>query len=124
MECSCNSGTSYDDGDITGLSERKLKAGKQHICPECGKVIEKGEDFTFFTTLAPESIYNSKMCLDCYAIVADFFKDGYMSGQVHDDLGDYLYHTWREDLPSNCISKLPNRAKAVVCDILQDFQEA
>ena len=124
MECSCNAGSCYDDGDITGYSERMLRAGKQHICPECGKAIEKGEYFMFCTTFIPGEIYNSKMCLDCYAIVAEFFKDGYVSGQVHDDLGDYLYHTWHEDLPSNCISKLPAGAKVVVCDILQEFQEA
>jgi hypothetical protein len=123
MECSCNAGCNQDDDDYLGYSKRKLKAGKDHTCCECKGVIAKGSDFYFCSIFRVDSIGNYTMCPTCHAIVDAFFKDGFVFHSALDDLGDYLFYNWKDDLPSNCISKLPTSAQAMVCDILQDFQE-
>jgi len=124
MECSCNAGCDYDNDELLGYSERVLKAAKNHICCECGKAILKGQEFIFCSILMVEDIKNYKMCPTCHAITQAFFQDGFMFTHVLNSLEDYLYENWKEDLPSNCISKLPSSAQAVVCGILQKFQEA
>jgi len=124
MECSCNVGIDGDNDDFLGYSERTLKAGRKHTCVECGKEIKKGEQFVFISIFEIERIGNFKLCLDCHAVSKQFFADGWIFGQMWDNLGDYLFYNWKDDLPSNCISKLPPPARDRVCDQLQDFQEA
>lgn len=123
MECSCSASGNYDNDDQIGYHEKQIKAAKQHICPECGKTIEKGEEFVFCSIMMVEAISNRKMCLDCYDISEKFFSNGYIFGCIHDTLFSYLNDNWMNDLPSNCISKLRPRAKAIVCDMLQEFQK-
>jgi hypothetical protein len=123
MECSCSVGNDCENDELLGYSERILKAAKDHICYECGNPILKGQEFIFCSILMVEDIRNFKMCLICAEIATAFFKNGFTFGQMISDLNDYLYHAWRDDLPSDYISKLSPSAQAVVCDSLQEFQE-
>lgn len=120
MNCSCNATSIDGDGYYTS---RTRKAAKKHICPECGKTIEKGEEYLFSTLFIDGRICNSKMCKICESIVDQFFQDGYYCGQIKEDLESYLDNSWNEDLPSNCISKLHPKAKEMVCDMLQRYQD-
>lgn len=120
MNCSCNATSIDGDGYYTS---RTRKAAKQHICPECGKTIEKGEEYLFSTLFIDGGIYNSKMCKVCESLVDQFFQDGYYCGRIKEDLESYLDDSWNEDLPSKCISKLHPKAKEIVCDMLQHYQD-
>jgi hypothetical protein len=120
MNCSCSATSTDGDGYC---SSRIRKAAKEHTCPECGKIIEKGEQYLFSTLFIDGGIHNSKMCKICESLVDQFFEDGYYCGRMRDDLESYLDNSWNEDLPSNCISKLHPTAKAIVCDLLQRYQE-
>jgi hypothetical protein len=121
MECSCNATSIDGDGYY---SSRTRIAAKPSECPECGKIIEKGEEYLFTTLFLDGRIHNDKMCKICESIIDQFFQDGYYCGQIHDDLEAYLDSSWAEDLPSKCISRLHPKAKEKVCEILQRYQEA
>jgi hypothetical protein len=122
MECSCSVGMGFDsDGSCSG-ADREVRAAKDHKCYECGGMIRKGERYRYHTLFYDGTISNFKLCLACDALVRAFFQNGWIYGSIISDLDDYLYESWQEDLPSNCISKLPPAARDRVCDILQDFQ--
>lgn len=121
MNCSCNA-ASYGEG-IGYWSKREIKAAKNHVCYECGGVIKKGELFSYHTVFERGGVDNFKLCMSCDSITENFFSNGWMFGFVIDDLKDYLHYSWREDLPSSCISKLEPKARDMVCDYLQEYQE-
>ncbi len=121
MECSCTA-SSYNDGDGS-WSMRKRKAAKIHMCYECDTVIQKGEEYAFHSVFYENGISNYKLCANCNALTEVFFSDGWIFGSVIDDLHSFLDHNWKEDLPSSCISKLPQSARDKVCDYLQGYQE-
>jgi len=123
MECSCSAyGGDFDDDGVYS-SSRELTARKEHQCYECQRTIKKGEKFTYHSIFSDGTIANFKVCATCTSIISGFFPNGWMFGSVKDELSDYLYFTWQEDLPSNCISKLTTAARDIVCDILQGFQD-
>lgn len=123
MECSCVVSPEYY-GEEECLSERERKAAKQHKCFECRGTINKGETYWFHTIFGDGTTRNFKICQECESILNIFFSDGWVYGSSRDDLFDYLHENWQEDLPSSCISKLPPSAKHLVCDYLQEYQEA
>jgi hypothetical protein len=104
-------------------SFRIRKAKKPCLCPECGKTIDKGEEYLFSTMFIDGGIYNSKMCKECESIVDNFFPDGYQIGNIINDLECYIDNSWIDDIPSSCVTKLTPKAKVKVCDILQRYQE-
>ena len=124
MQCSCGVNNWREDEEQIGYKERKLKAAKDHICPECHGTIKKGDYFIFASIFWDAKISNNKMCMDCAAIANEFFPDGWVFGQIFDDLYYYFEEHWVNDLPSNCLSKLPPGARDYVCDMLQEFQES
>jgi len=79
MNCSCNA-TSID-GDGYYYS-RIRKAAKPTVCPECNKVIEKGEEYLFTTLFFEGRIHNDKMCKICESIVSQFFRNGHRCGHI------------------------------------------
>ena len=123
MECSCSVNSGYDD-DCGSWGVQSRKAAKEHKCYECGSEISKGEFYLFHTVFKEGVIRNFKLCLDCDGITKAFFSYGWVFGSVIDDLKEYLYEKWQEDLPSSCISKLPTGAQQLVCDILQEYQQS
>lgn len=124
MECSCSISHYHDNEETIGYQERKMRAAKEHFCDECKRVVSKGEHFTFHSILMTENrIYNYKLCDECQEVVKTFFRDGWIFGQIWEDLNYYLEENWSEDLPSNCISKLSPRVRDSVCNILQEWQE-
>ena len=123
MECSCNADVGLDWEGTCWSGEREVKAAKNHRCYECGCEIKKGDRYRYHTVFGDGTAGNYKLCLACNAIAEIMFSNGFIFGQVIDDLQDYLRRSWRNDLPSNCISKLPAAARDRVCDILQEWQE-
>ena len=123
MECSCSAygGDFDDDGGYS--SSRELTARKEHECYECQRAIKKGENFTYHSIFSDGTIANFKVCTTCASIIGAFFPYGWAFGQVLEDLSEYLFDAWQEDLPSDCISKLTPAARDIVCDILGGFQE-
>lgn len=120
MECSCSAVTVDGEGYY---SERTRIAAKKSLCPECGKTIEKGEAYLFTTLFIDGKIHNAKMCEICESIIRQFFPDGYYYGQIIEDLESYLDNSWVDDLPSKCIVKLHPKAREMVCEILQRYQD-
>jgi hypothetical protein len=121
MNCSCNATSIDGDGYC---SERYRVAARDHVCPECGEKIAKGDKYLFSSVFIDGTIRNSKICADCESVTKQFFGDGYYVWSVWEDLASYLDAAWCDDLPSNCISKLSYHAKQKVCDIMQQYQEA
>jgi len=121
MNCSCTVPIYSDDWDgETG--ERIRRARKEHKCYECGETININSNYHFFSCFGNKTISNYKICKNCKIILDHFFDNGWIFGQVWDDLNEYLYD-WKNDLPSDCISKLPAEIRDKICDILQKFQE-
>lgn len=58
-----------DDGDGTFLGEGIRKARKEHVCMECGRFIEPGEDYRYWSWVDGGYAHTSKMCGHCQAAI-------------------------------------------------------
>ena len=123
MECSCSVGLYDGDGGESHWGVQHRKAAKQHRCCECHGVINKGEYYWYHTVFYDGTVSNYKICEACDCIIHTFFDNGWYYGMVIEELKEYLHDGWSEDLPSSCIVKLVPKARDMVCDFLQRFQE-
>ncbi|NOR27523.1 MAG: hypothetical protein GQ540_03225 [Lutibacter sp.] len=122
MDCSCNVSNSYDDCESRwGCCERKARVF--HECYECGCEIAYGDTYWFHTLFGEDTISNFKYCNDCQNITWQFFKNGWMFGDIWDSLECYFDENWSEDLPSSCIIKLPKGVRDKVCDMLEKIHK-
>lgn len=54
-----------DDFDTELIDSGQRKARKEHRCDECGRTIEPGETYRYWTTLFEGDISTDKMCAHC-----------------------------------------------------------
>lgn len=119
MDCSCTvSSDYYNDGCSWGVRE-VMKARKDHVCCECYKTIKTGSSYFYHNCFGDGTISNHKVCQDCQTVIWQFFSDGWIFGNIWEQLEYYLEDNWHDDLPSSCICKLTPIARNKVCDILQ-----
>ena len=119
MECST---ASHDaDGMVTMLYEKIVTARKEHKCHECRGKIEKGSQYLIETYVWEGEVDRHKTCLDCLALRKSFFRDGFVYGEIIMSLQDHV-NDCRGDISQAQIAALPSGARAMVCDMIEDYQ--
>lgn len=82
MECCCSS---YDGDAPEFLTEKIVKARKEHKCCECGEKINKGEQYEKVIGKWDSGIDTIKTCLVCKTIREDLFCS-WNYGMLKEDL--------------------------------------
>lgn len=120
MEC----GTIYCDPDevCTVLNSCTPIARSAHKCTECRRVISTREHYLRETTLFDGKIETWKTCMDCLSIRDNFFKYGFLYGEVKSMLHDYV-RDGNGDVPESCLSNLTPGARAMVCAMIEEEWE-
>lgn len=74
----------------SAFSSVTRKAAKEHRCCECGKTIEKGEQYQYSSGIWDNRPYSYKQCLNCHEIMvaatidADYCDEGPSFGMLRD----------------------------------------
>lgn len=120
-DCSCV----YFDDDGYGpscFSHRVRKARKEHRCCECRRIIVKGERYHYESGIWDGSADDFKTCFDCYEVRSEMFCDGFEYGNMWGMLREHLSET-DGHISSSCIAGLPPRARAMICDAIEEYWE-
>lgn len=119
MNCSCiNSHYDHEPGYL--LKDQVVKAAKQHKCCECGRSIEKGEEYELVVGKWDGGLSTYKTCLICCEVRKAFFCS-WTYTQIWDDLLEYADQG--EGLSQTKIAELPTSARDKVCDFIEDSWE-
>lgn len=110
------------DGYWECSSSVMRKARKEHKCSECGRTIERGEKYNYFSGKWEGSFDDSKTCVDCLSVIKVFFCNGAGIGAMYDEL---YRHVLCNDgvISSDCIVPLTPRAREKVCGIIEQAWE-
>ena len=120
MECAC---IYVDiDGSVTLLSEKEVKARKEHKCAECREVIPAMAHYWREVYVYDGDLTDHKTCSVCKSIRDVFFCDGWAYGGIREGLEEHLRDTGVEDI---CFGKdileLTPDAKEVVLKIMDEL---
>jgi len=118
MECSCDIDVDVDEYCVL-LSTTSPVARKDHYCYECKRLIHTGEKYRNEITVFENKLGVYKTCNDCMSI-RDVFFTQFLYGCLTENLHDYIWDCGG-DIPESCISKLTIRARARVCEIIEDI---
>lgn len=68
-------------------------ARKQHVCQECGRMIEPGESYEFVAAKYDGDLWTGKTCAHCVAVRKWLIEvcGGYIYGGVRDDLSEHKH---------------------------------
>ena len=84
----------YDDGP--GVFEETFpKARNQHICCECGKIIQKGEEYQYYKGCWDGKWSKFRTCMDCSGLRQRVVESVYNENSVWPPFGDLL--EWAEE---------------------------
>ena len=118
MECSCTVGVEIDDYCIL-LSNKFVKARKEHKCNECNRAIPIGEEYFKEATVYEGHFQGHKTCEDCYSIRQVFFSSGWYWGDICMMMEEFIYNC-RGDISVSCILQLTKPARDWVLDIVEE----
>lgn len=107
------------------LAEDEPMAMKIHRCCECGRNIEKGENYERAVGVSDGSISVFKTCLDCKSVREAFFCDGWGYTVMWSDLWEHLQEVcWDGSAPAaECMTGLTPRALEKVCEKIEQIWE-
>lgn len=116
MDCGCIYVGSYD-------ASKFYKAGtqiarKEHLCSECGRIINKGELYEKAVGKWDGRLDSFKTCNDCLSVRDNFFCNGFYHEGLWEDLDDHI-REYNGDISEDCLSNLTVRAREKVCDIIE-----
>ena len=118
MECSCNIGVEADE--IPELFSHKIrKAKKKYSCVECHSTILPGQEYEAMTGKWFGKFETYRTCKDCVSVRKNFFKDGFIIGDLWDNFFEYL----DDEVPESCIANLIPTARAKVCEAIEEVWE-
>ncbi len=102
---------SANDGDGATVSHtRHRKAAKDHRCTECRETIPRGVKYELTTGCWDHSWSTYKTCLSCVEIRDHFQCNGWLFGQLWEDLESNFYPDMKAGGP--CMEGLSPEAKA------------
>lgn len=110
MQC-CPLSSSIDgDGAASCSSTTIRKARKDHRCVECRETIKAGDRYEFVSGVWDGEPAAYKTCLSCVEIRDHFACEGYLIGEVWNDLEDNFFPDMKAGGP--CMKGLSPAAKA------------
>jgi len=111
------------DGDGPEFySHFERRARKEHVCSECGRVIQKGETYRVETGRWEGRFDTYKICRDCVSIRDSFFCEGYSYTMVLEDLREHIQEVGGE-ISEDCLAGLTPGAREVVCGMIEEVWE-
>ncbi len=118
MECSCTVSTDLDDY-CTLLSNKFVRARKEHRCYECRDVIKVGDEYFKEATVHDEQFIEYKTCEHCYSLRQVFFSDGWYWGMLWEMFTEFV-NDCAGEISITCILELTKVAKDRVLDIIEE----
>lgn len=120
-DCAC---VYVDDLDCCVEFDNKTYpiARKVHICGECGTEIQPGQKYERTANKSDGDVSTLKTCMDCVSLRDEFFCSGYMYTRVLEDLREHILGLEGE-IASECIVNLTPKARAWVCDTIEEAWE-
>lgn len=89
---------------------RRPKAAKEHVCGECRERISTGDRYEYVTGVWDGLFDSYKTCLSCVEIRMHFQCNGWLFGQLWEDLQDNFFPTMKAGGP--CMQGLSPEAKS------------
>lgn len=106
---------SGSDGDRATVSHTTCPvSARDKPCGECGKSIVRGEKYELNKSLWDGAWFTSRTCLLCVEIRDHFQCDGWIYGQLWDDLVENFFPDMKVGGP--CMRGLSPQAKAALID--------
>ena len=106
----------------TTLSQRMVKARKQHKCYECHRAIAPGKKYEKYTGVCDGEIFTHKTCLDCLSVRNVFFTGGYEFGGIWEYFNEHIRECGYR-LSESALSKLTPKVRDIICDKIQENWE-
>lgn len=107
--------SSSDDGDRPGFCNSTLRvARKPHKCTECGEAIAAGMRHEITTGKWGDEISTFRTCLSCREIRNHFGCEGWVFGQLWEDLEENFFPDMKAGGP--CMDGLSSAAKSRLFD--------
>ena len=80
------------DGSVTLLHERFLTARKKHICLECSRTIQPGENYTVERFIWEDSANTHKTCRHCMVVRNWLINEcgGFVYGMLAQDVNEHV----------------------------------
>jgi hypothetical protein len=119
--CSCVYVGDYNRTNF--YDSKSIKASKSHECCECGGRILPGNHYEKISGNWGGVFSHFTTCLDCVAIRAAIFCEGWHFEVLFDNLIEHIRETGGE-ISEDCLAGLPPRARGLVCDLIQDYWES
>lgn len=103
--------TGNDDGEAAKVfASKTVKAAKEHHCTECRETIAKGSSHEYAKGLWDGEWSTYRTCLSCVEIRTHFGCNGWIYGQLWQDLEENFYPDMKAGGP--CMEGLSPEAKA------------
>ena len=110
----------HGDGAAEIYNARIQKARKDHVCYECRKKIQPGDQYEYVTALWEGGFSAVKTCSDCLAVREKFFCDGFEHGGIWSHLTDHIDECGG-DIDVDRLADLPKTARDKVCDLIERY---
>jgi hypothetical protein len=110
MSATCCPLSSNDDDPASFYETRKPRARKEHRCGECREVIRPGDLHEYVVGLWDGHFDSHRTCLSCVEIRDHFQCNGWLFGQLWEDLESNFFPTMTAGGP--CMTGLSPAAKA------------
>jgi hypothetical protein len=90
-------------------------------CDECAEAIISTDPYEFVWYEYEGDFDTAITCASCLALREAFFCDGYYYGGLMESLSEHVTECVCEgQIPYDAIAKLPPKARARICDMVQD----
>lgn len=121
MDCSII--INNDTGETAEVvTQKEVKARKNHFCGECGRVIEKDEIYERYRGYWSDLGWQEhKTCIDCLSIRKAFFKS-FIFGCLYEDLLEHIENT-SGAISEDCVNMLTKKAKEKVFSFIDRYME-
>lgn len=112
-----------NDGDLADVIEQNTrKARKLHLCSECGREIQIGEEYEYFKGKSDGELFVNKTCLDCLSIRRNMFCKRWNFGGIKDDLWNHI-SDFDGKIDEDCLLQLTPMARGTVADMIDQYWE-
>lgn len=113
MNCCAISGHDADPADLARVSV--VRAAKPYRCYECAAAIDRGERHERYTLLSDGRWDTYRTCLSCVEIRNHFACNGWLFGQVWEDMAEEFLPNLRAGGP--CLEGLSPAARGRLFDL-------
>jgi len=117
MDCSCAIMADVDDDFEQVSSTSNPRARKTHVCCECHRTINIGEQYELYKGLWDGNWDAYKTCIDCKSV-----RDVLFCSWTYEIMWDDIADQFRGGEPpsSDCMIQLTKPARDKLCDIIED----